>query len=514
MGNTLGLPELMNKSFALLFSIENIKNTEMQASLIFPHQLYKAHPAIQDGSPIYLIEDELFFTQYKFHKQKLLLHRASMLAYQETLRQQGYTTHYFNCRAYPKLDKVFAELVKQGIQNIHLVDPSDDWLERRIKKLAIQYKVELNWYPNPNFLSPKEELKSLLGKRYFMNPFYIKQRQRLNVLVDSQGNPEGGKWNFDHENRKKLPKKVSLPPIYQPTENQWVKMAKDQIAIDFADHYGELDAFNYAVTHQEAEKCLDDFLKYRMPLFGNYEDAISQRGAFLFHSVLSPYLNIGLLQPDQVVDRALEMHQKYDYPLNSLEGFIRQIIGWREYMRGIYELEGVKERTTNYWGFQRKIPESFWNGTTGLPPVDLTIEKLKKHAYAHHIERLMVLGNIMLLCEFDPNEVYRWFMEWFIDAYDWVMVPNVYGMSQYADGGLICTKPYLSSSNYIRKMSDFKKGDWSVTWDGLYWRFIHTHRKTFAGNYRMAMMVKMWDKMDADKQQAHLQAADAFLDNL
>jgi deoxyribodipyrimidine photolyase-related protein len=486
----------------------------MQATLIFPHQLFKDHPAIQKGQKIYLIEDELFFSQYKFHKQKLLLHRASMQAYQDRLENRGYAAEYLDCKAYPNLEKVFEQLSKNRVKAINIVDPTDNWLEKRIKRLAAKYEMGINWQENPNFLTNKTDLKELLGKRYFMNPFYIKQRQRLNILVDTEGNPEGGKWNFDHDNRKKLPKKVSLPPIYEPKENKWVTAAKNQIAIDFEAHYGETDAFCYAVTHEEAEKCLDDFLKYRMPLFGDYEDAISQRGAFLFHSVLTPYLNIGLLQPDQIVDRALEFHEKYNYPLNSLEGFIRQIIGWREYMRGIYELEGVKERTTNYWGFSRKIPESFWEGTTGLPPVDLTIEKLKKHAYAHHIERLMVLGNIMLLCEFDPNEVYRWFMEWFIDAYDWVMVPNVYGMSQYADGGLICTKPYLSSSNYIRKMSDFKKGDWSVTWDGLYWRFIHTHRETFAGNYRMAMMVKMWDKMDVGKQQAHLQAAESFLSNL
>lgn len=486
----------------------------MQVTLIFPHQLFKEHPAIKKGQVIYLIEEELFFTQYKFHKQKLLLHRASMRAYQEQLEQQGYSCQYCTIRSYPKLAEVFKQFSKEGIKTIELVDPTDNWLEKRVKRLAAKHEIGIHWHQNPNFLTSKADLSELLGKRYFMNPFYKKQRQRLNILIDSQGNPEGGKWNFDHDNRKKLPKKVSLPPIYQPSENKWVKEAKNQIAIDFEAHYGDLDRFNYAITHEEAENCLDDFLKYRMPLFGDYEDAISQRGAFLFHSVLTPYLNIGLLQPDQVVDRALEMHKKYDYPLNSLEGFIRQIIGWREYMRGIYELEGVKERTTNYWGFSRKIPESFWEGTTGLPPVDLTIEKLKKHAYAHHIERLMVLGNIMLLCEFDPNEVYRWFMEWFIDAYDWVMVPNVYGMSQYADGGLICTKPYLSSSNYIRKMSDFKKGDWSVTWDGLYWRFIHTYRETFAGNYRMAMMVKMWDKMDQGKQQAHLQAAESFLADL
>ena len=236
--------------------------------------------------------------------------------------------------------------------------------------------------------------------------------------------------------------------------------------------------------------------------------------SFLYHSVLSPLINIGLLSPQQVVSEALKAGKKKNIPLNSLEGFIRQLIGWREFIRLVYEREGTKQRTTNYWGFKRNIPKSFWNGTTGIEPIDIVIQKTLKTGYCHHIERLMVLGNFMLLCEFDPDEVYRWFMELFIDAYDWVMVPNVYGMTQFADGGLMTTKPYISGSNYLMKMGDWKKGEWTTIWDGLFWRFMNEHRNFFSQNPRLGMLLKTFDKMPKEKQTAHLNAANQFLKKL
>ncbi|MEI7628567.1 MAG: FAD-binding domain-containing protein [Bacteroidota bacterium] len=189
-------------------------------------------------------------------------------------------------------------------------------------------------------------------------------------------------------------------------------------------------------------------------------------------------------------------------------------MGWREFIRIVYEREGSKQRTINYWNFKRKIPASFWTGTTGITPIDLTIKKVLATGYCHHIERLMVLGNFMLLCEFDPNEVYRWFMEMFIDAYDWVMVPNVYGMTQFADGGLMTTKPYISGSNYLMKMSDYEKGDWQQIWDGLFWRFMHVHSDFFLSNPRIGMLVHTFNKMSPEKQQIHLNNANLFLAQL
>ena len=290
--------------------------------------------------------------------------------------------------------------------------------------------------------------------------------------------------------------------------------AKKYIASNFDKNIGECQDFNYPITHDQAKEALDNFLLTRMPLFGDYEDAIAKKETFLFHSVLTPALNIGLLTPSQVIGRTMELHEKHHFPLNCLEGFIRQVIGWREFMRGIYEFEGVFERTNNHFNHRRKIPASFYNGTTGIVPIDTTIKKVLKTGYCHHIERLMLLGNFMLLCEFDPDEIYRGFMELFIDSYDWVMVPNVYGMTQYADGGLITTKPYISSSNYVLKMSDYKKGDWCKFWDGLYWRFVDKHQVEFSQNHRMGFVTNLLKRIKPETLETHLKNADQFLQAL
>jgi deoxyribodipyrimidine photolyase-related protein len=216
----------------------------------------------------------------------------------------------------------------------------------------------------------------------------------------------------------------------------------------------------------------------------------------LHHSLLSPLLNIGLLTPMQVVNAAVAQGA----PLNSTEGFIRQIIGWREFIRGVYIYTGVRERTTNFWKFSRPLPVSFYQASTGIPPLDNTIRRVLQTGYCHHIERLMILGNYMLLTETDPDAVYQWFMELFIDAYDWVMVPNVYGMSQFADGGLMATKPYISGSSYILKMSNYRKGDWTAVWDALFWNFMNRQRDFFLSNPRLGMLIKTYDKMSAERK--------------
>lgn len=225
-------------------------------------------------------------------------------------------------------------------------------------------------------------------------------------------------------------------------------------------------------------------------------------------------LNVGLISPKEIIDACLLYAKENKVPINSTEGFVRQIIGWREFIRGVYITRGSEERTTNFWKFKKKIPASFYTGTTGIPPIDITIKRVLETGYCHHIERLMVLGNFMLLCEFDPDEVYRWFMELFIDSYDWVMVTNVYGMSQFADGGLMASKPYISGSNYLMKMSNYKKGEWQAVWDGLFWRFMNSHRDFFLSNPRLGMLVRMFDKMPIEKQEKHIKNGEAYLETL
>jgi deoxyribodipyrimidine photolyase-related protein len=225
-------------------------------------------------------------------------------------------------------------------------------------------------------------------------------------------------------------------------------------------------------------------------------------------------MNVGLLTPGEVVKSAIAHAKKNNVPINSLEGFLRQVIGWREFMRATYEDLGVAMRTTNHWQHHRSMPKSFYDGTTGIPPVDDAIQRVLDTGYCHHIERLMVLGGFMFLCEIDPEEIYRWFMEMFVDSYDWVMVPNVFAMSQNADGGLITTKPYFSGSSYVRKMSHYKKGPWCDVWDGLYWRWIWNHVDELSRNPRWAMMCSMVKKMDTEKRGHHLLNAQEFLKDL
>ena len=222
-------------------------------------------------------------------------------------------------------------------------------------------------------------------------------------------------------------------------------------------------------------------------------------------------LNIGLLCPKQIINEVLEAHTTQNFPLNSLEGFIRQILGWREFIRGIYTLEGVKQRTTNHFGYSRKIPESFWTGNTGIEPIDQTIKKLLKTGYSHHIERLMIMGNFMLLCEFDPDEVHKWFMEMYVDSADWVMVPNVYGMGTFADGGIFSTKPYICGSSYMLRMSNYKKGEWCDVVDGLYWRFIEKNLNFFKTNPRLSLMVNALTKLDPERKKIILNKAEEFI---
>ena len=341
------------------------------------------------------------------------------------------------------------------------------------------------------------------------------ERKKRNILVDELKNPIGGKWSFDAENRKKYPRKKQAPHISFPDKNKFYEEAKAYVNLHFKDNLGELtDAPLYPIDFQSTDIWFKDFLKNRFHEFGTYEDAIVSQEKILNHSVLTPMLNVGLITPKNIIEKSIEYALKENIPINSLEGFVRQIIGWREFIRGMYITKGSEQRTCNYWNFTRKIPPSFYDGTTGIEPVDTTIKKVLETGYCHHIERLMILGNFMLLCEFSPDEVYRWFMELFIDAYDWVMVPNIYGMSQFADGGLMATKPYISGSNYIMKMSNYKKGEWQPIWDGLFWRFMNVHRVFFKKNPRLGMLVNNFDKMPEEKQTLLMETADDFLGKL
>lgn len=486
-------------------------------NLIFPHQLFEFSPLLVNGFEVYLIEEHLFFKQFQFHKQKIAFHRASMKAYALKLEQQGIGVHYINCADdLADVRNFDTEIHAKGISHIHLVDPTDEWLERRINGLLNICQVE--FYENPQFLNSREELSAFFRKdkkSFFQTAFYKQQRIEHSILVDENNQPFGGQWTFDADNRKKYPKNKIPPAINFPDPSDIWDEAVSYTQAHFDKNPGEISNQRiYPITHEESAAWLEQFLTFRFYDFGAYEDAIVKEQIFLNHSLLSPVLNAGLMLPLTVVQRTLAFAEAEQIPINSTEGFVRQIMGWREFIRGMYWSKGNFSRTQNYWNFKRKIPPSFYDGTTGIVPVDDTIKKVLKTGYCHHIERLMILGNFMLLCEFDPDEVYRWFMELFIDSYDWVMVPNVYGMSQFADGGTFATKPYIGGSNYIKKMSDYPTGDWESIWDGLFWRFIHKHEDFFLKNPRTSMMVHSFRKMSDHKRNTHLTNADSFLTSL
>lgn len=487
----------------------------MELALVFPHQLFKESPLIKEGRKIYLIEEHLFFIQYPFHKQKLAFHRASMKGYQAYLTGMGLDVVYIEAKE--EQSDIRKLIEKTLAKKIHIIDPVDNYLERRIKETCTQRGIELYINPSPAFIHSKEDLKSFFRtdkKKFFQTEFYKNERKRLNILLDN-GGPEGGKWTYDAENRKKYPIKKIPPSIDFPNVTEAYLEACSYVEHHFPDNYGTLgDCPLYPTDFESAEKWLSQFLLKRFDEFGAYEDAIVASESILHHSVLSPLINSGLLLPDKVVERILSYAREQKAAINNTEGIIRQIIGWREFIRGVYEVKGTEERTRNFWGFTRPMPKSFYDGSTGIDPVDIVIKKALSTGYNHHIERLMVLGNFMLLCEIHPDEVYRWFMEMYIDAYDWVMVPNVYGMSQFADGGLMSTKPYISGSNYLMKMSDFPKGDWQKVWDALFWRFLHVHRGFFMGNPRLNMLLSTFDKMHVDKRNSYLENAEKFLENI
>lgn len=495
----------------------------MEVSVVYPHQLFRPHPALVRGRPVWLVEDPLFFGNdphwpLAFHKQKLVLHRASMAAYARELTAEGFTVHHVENPAGSALASgdVLESALPRNATELHLADPADDVLQRRLRRFAKARGMALHVHPSPNFLSPDDFLASQLAgeKKPFMARFYQAQRQRLGLLLTPEGGPLGDRWSFDEENRKRLPASHPVPPEPRARVNADVTAAIAWVEARFPDNPGTTEGFRWPVTRRAASAWLGEFLDARFAAFGDYEDAMSTGHAFLHHGALTPALNVGLLDPARLLRRTLAHAAEHAIPLNSLEGFVRQVTGWREFVHGLYRHRGVAIRNGNHFHHERPMPQSCYDGTTGIAPVDRVIRQVLREGWCHHIERLMVLGNFFLLCRIHPDAVYRWFMELFVDAYDWVMVPNVYGMSQFADGGSFTTKPYLSGSNYLRKMSDEPRGDWCAVWDGLFWCFIGDHLPLFQANPRLQMMAANWVRLAPEKRAQHQETAREFLDRL
>ena len=465
----------------------------------------------------FMAEDYQLCTYEKHHKQKILLFLSSMRSHADSLKRDKFKLEYIKIEDKEFKDDYLKKLKKiissKKINEISSFEVEDKFFEKKINQFLKKEKIRWNVIQTPMFLNSREEFKQYLSKskKPFMATFYKDVRKKSGILMGLDGNPIGGKWSFDEDNRNKLPKNISIPKFPKINETSHTKKLKPIIEKFFKDHPGKTDNFWFATEYNDVIKLLNFFIKEKSNLFGDYEDAVDQKDNVLFHSALSPYINLGLITPEFIIKKVLEFHKSKKIRLNSLEGYIRQIIGWREFMRGIYQSYSNEMENGNFFKQNRKMKKSWYEGTTGLPPLDYAIKNALNHGWSHHIERLMILSNIMNLCEIKPTIVYKWFMEMFVDSSDWVMVPNVYGMGLFSDGGIFATKPYICGSSYFMKMMDFKKGEWCNIMDGLYWRFIDRNRKFFLKNPRLSMMVRIFDKMKADRKKLILSAADKFI---
>ena len=462
----------------------------------------------------YMSEDYDLCTCQKHHKLKILLYLSSMRSFKDELKTKGFKLIYndftkdFKKSYEKKLEKIIKE---KKVKEVAFFEIEDLFFEKRLELFLKKQKIIFNSIKSPMFLTSREEFRDYLSKtkKPFMANFYKINRSKLNILMNKDGTPKGGKWSFDEDNRKKLPSTVQIPKQLKLKNTSHTENLKKFIEITFKNHPGFTNNFWFPTTREQCHKILDDFLKNKINLFGDYEDAVSKKSNILFHSALSPNINIGLITPMEILEKIKKIDSKVR--LNSLEGYVRQIIGWREFMRGIYQNFNEQMENKNFFNHKKKMKISWYNGTTGLEPLDHSIKNALNYGWTHHIERLMILANIMNLCQINPKEVYKWFMEMFVDSSDWVMAPNVYGMGLFSDGGIFATKPYICGSSYFLKMMDFKKGEWCSTMDGLYWNFIDKNRKFFLKNPRLSMMVKIFDKMKSERKILILKAAQKFI---
>jgi deoxyribodipyrimidine photolyase-related protein len=448
----------------------------------------------------------------RYHKQKLVLVWSAMRHFAEELRKNGYEVDYYESQ--PNLRKALrSHRKKYKTGRLRLMDSAEFGVSTRLAESARSEGFEVEITPNNLFLSDKGEFaRDTKGKKtLLMESFYRKMRRKTGLLMDGEG-PEGGRWNYDRENRERPPKDHVFPEVALFEPDETTRKVIDFVQRRFPKHWGSMDGFGWPVTRAGAKRFLKDFLDHRLDLFGPYEDAIVSGESTLYHSLLSPLINLGLLTPLEVCRAAEQRYRKKRARLNSVEGFIRQIIGWREFIYQVYHLEMPEYMESNFFGADLPLPEFYWSGETDMYCVSDAIGALHRNGINHHIQRLMITGNFALLAGINPQEVNRWYELAYIDAYEWVVSPNVLGMALYADGGLLATKPYASSANYINKMSDCcnrckydrrkATGDDACPFNSLYWDFVARNRKHFKKNPRMNMILSLLSKKKSTDRRA------------
>ena len=470
-------------------------------------------------------------TRYvKHHKKKIAFLFSAMRHFSNELKDKGYEVDYVHLDDKANTGSFTNEL-KRAV-NRHDADevivtfPGEYRVLEEIKSWSDELGIYVGIRDDDRFLATREEFADWAKGRkgLTMEYFYREMRRKHNILMDANGDPEGGEWNYDKQNRETLPDGVDLPSKTMFQADDVTEDVLKLVEEKFDNHFGDLRPFNFAVTRAEALRALNRFIEERLPNFGKYQDAMKEGKPFLFHSHISAYLNSGLLTPAEILEKAEAAYKDGHAPLNAVEGFIRQILGWREFIRGMYWHFMPDYEHKNFFHAQRKLPDFFWTANTKMNCMKQCIKETKENAYAHHIQRLMVIGNFCLLAGLSVEEVNEWYLIVYADAYQWVELPNVTGMILYADGGLLASKPYAASGSYINKMSDYckncdykvseKTGEAACPFNYLYWDFLDRNEDKLKGNHRLSMIYKSWEKRDSEIKKTIRENAAEFLKDL
>jgi len=482
------------------------------------HDISSLQGADPDRDVIVMAEVMGEATYVPHHPKKIILILSAMRKFAAQLRDQGWRVLYTELddpdSSHTLTGEILRRAAETGFTDICVTEPTE-W--RVIDALA-DLPLRVDMRPDTRFIASHAEFKTWAqGRKALRMEYFYRDMRRKTGLLMQGDTPEGGQWNFDHDNRKAPPKSVAFAGPRQFTTDTVTQSVIQLVQDRFGDNFGRATPFWFATDRTQALEAMDHFMRYALPNFGDYQDAMLNDNAFLYHSFLAPYINIGLLSPREVCDAAQAEWQRGHAPINAVEGFIRQIIGWREYVRCIYFLKGRDYTASNHLGHSRDLPAMYWGAPTRMNCMAKSIQQTRDDAYAHHIQRLMVTGNFALLAGIDPHQVHEWYLSVYTDAFEWVEAPNTIGMSQFADGGVIASKPYVSSGAYINRMSDYCKschyrvkdrtGDRACPFNALYWGFLDRHRDKFANNPRMAQMYRTFAKMSDQAQQDTLEQA-------
>jgi len=473
------------------------------------------------------VAEEASYVQH--HVKKIAFLFSAMRHFALRLKAQGYRVCYVRLddpeNSGSLLGGVTRVAAKYQAKQLVVTEPGEYRLADSMSRWSECLSMQVEIRQDDRFLCSIDEFRHWASgrKQLRMEYFYRQMRQRYNILMTGQG-PEGGQWNFDADNRKRAPQQLAVPAPFNNPVDEITGEVLALVADRFSHHFGKLEPFYFAVTREQALEALALFIEQRLASFGDYQDAMLQGEPWMYHAHLSFYLNCGLLLPKECIDAAELAYQQGAAPLNAVEGFIRQILGWREYVRGIYWLQMPGYAEQNALDAQRDLPSFYWSAKTDMNCLHQCVKETEQNAYAHHIQRLMVLGNFALLAGIAPKQLNRWYLEVYADAYEWVELPNVTGMVLFADGGLLASKPYAAGGSYINKMSNYcascrykvreKNGADACPFNYLYWDFISRNRTVLANNPRLAMIYRSLDKMPEQKRLAIAEDSQRFLAQL